>query len=126
MLKIKKNTVKDTLKIRGLKNSFPKSVRCAWVVCTRACLDYARAKITRALRLRADTIAMNCVPRDNLARPTRKPACCKQLQLVIIKGLNTPTLSTNRSRETVWGIYELLIKTQLDLFKDRLASSVGV
>ena len=37
------------------------SVRCKRV----------RLYFARALRLRAVTIAMNCVPRDNLARPTR-------------------------------------------------------
>ena len=51
-----------------------------------------RARLDSALRLRAVTIAMNCVPRDNLARAdTRKPAGYKQLQLVIINRLNTPT-----------------------------------
>ena len=60
------------MKVRGLKYLFQKlceeSVHCAWVVCTRARshLDYACA-----LRLRAVTLAMNYIPHDNLARPTR-------------------------------------------------------
>ena len=58
------------------------------------------------------TIAMNYVPRDNRARPTRES------QLVInspaghyqpFNRKRTPphdALSTNRSKEIVWGTYE--------------------
>ena len=77
----------------------------------------AHLKVDYTLLLKA----MNCIPRDNLARLTRGS------QLVINTGhyqpFKTPprdALSTNRSRETVWGIYEWLIMTSV---YDQLAST---
>ena len=68
----------------------------ARLLCVRAHLDYARA-----LRLRAVTIAMNCVPRDNLARPTRGN------QLVIITGHYQRFIHPNVTRSPPTGIAKL-------------------
>ena len=46
--------------------NFVKNLFDARGLCVRA-----HAKIMRALRLHAVTIAMNCIPRDDLAHPTR-------------------------------------------------------
>ena len=85
-------------------------------------IDYARALRSR---LRAVTIAMNCVPRDNLARLTRGS------QPVINTGHYQPfkhphvALSTNRSRDTVWGIYECVLKSKGNVNFNENLSSIG-
>ena len=107
----------DTLTIENSRFELYFS-KTLWRICSRrlGCV-YARA-----LRLRTDSYDLR-VPRDNLARPT----CGSQLSTVHKQGSSVNwqkvyahpsdalSVSTNRSGETVWGIYECWFKTPLPI-----------